>query len=577
MKAYLTILKDCYKALPRITRWVILWSLLMHTGWLIIPQYLWDITKAILGNNVSLLTSLTSTLLIITVITIIIERLENLTTDYLVAKLEVVRMLYYRSKLLWLSHHQITNEWSGKIISKVNKWVDAEVQIYLSLLKIVVTALFRGWIIFYLIVQRFPQVLRPALWVIVWLLALQYWFSSKSNPLSDLQSDNKEVSTRNMVRQIQEHLMVHLNSKQQYEHNKDKANYHDYANNETRIAFYNYTVYDIMHLFFRFGELACLFWVGQMVGRWEIGYEIITITVTYIWFFRWPLESAMSRFMIINKQSSYYHKLYNFAHQKPDITDGTLPYHYQWGHICFDNVQFGYQSDADILHDFNLTFDAGSTTALVGHSWSGKSTIVKLLLRLYDIQWGKITIDWQTISSLKIASFYSHVGYLTQEPAIFDGTVRENLEYGISSDSSVDEWKLWQALEYAQFDGLIHSMIKWLDTQIGERWVKLSWGEKQRLAIARIFLRNPDILILDEPTAALDSISEHKITQLITEMMKGKTVIIIAHRLQTVMNADRIIVMDHGQIIQSGTHQQLINQPWMYQTLVNFQSGMIGE
>lgn len=584
MKSYIHIIKACFKSLPIISAISIILMLASHAGFLLMPQYLSDITKAILGWNSSTLQNLALVLAIITVLTIIIERIENIVADYVIAKLEVIRTIYYRSKLLWLSYSQITSEWSGKIISKVSKWVDAEVQIYWSIVRIIVVVWFRWVVILWIILSQFPQATLPVIVIIIVLMVFQYRASTKVEPLTDIQSDSKESSSRNLVRQIQERMLVHIHNKQTYEQSNDQQVYQQYARNETKIAVYNYSIYDILHLLFRLTEIGIMLRIGQMVIDGNAGYELITKIVTYMWFFWRPLEVAINRFMVINKQSSYYTKLYKFAHQTPEITDGNEQYIYQWGHIRFDNVQFWYQSDSDILDNFSLTFDPGTTTALVGHSWSGKSTIVKLLLRLYDIQSWQITVDSQDISSLQISTLYDHVGYLTQEPSIFDGTVRENLEYGINHLSPSlqekeleDEDNLRQALEYAQLNWLVCGLPQWLNTQIGEKWVKLSGWERQRLAIARIFLRNPDILILDEPTAALDSISEHKITQLITDMMHGKTVIVIAHRLQTVMSADRIIVMDHGQIIQSWTHDQLLSQDGMYRSLVNLQSGMIEE
>lgn len=579
MQTYRQILRSSLKTLPKASIIALILMVMTHALFLLMPQYLGDMTDAILGNNPSLLKALATTLIIITIGAIIIERIENIVGDYIIAKLEVLRTIYYRSKLQSLSYSQITSEWSGKIISKIDKWITAEVQIYRSILRMCVVVGIRWSVIFYLITSQYPAVTLPAAWIILVLWGFQYRASRKINPLTDQQSDTRESSSRNLVRQIQEWMLVHIHNKQDYEVQNDYKTYAGFVTKEIKIAAYSYSIYDVLHLCFRLGETAGIFYLGHMVMQWSIWYGEITRTITYLWFFWRPLEVAINQFMVINKHSSYYTKLYKFAHQTPDITDGDQQYTYQWGHIRFDNVQFWYQSDSDILDNFSLTFDPGTTTALVGHSWSGKSTIVKLLLRLYDIQSWQITVDSQDISSLQISTLYDHVGYLTQEPSIFDGTVRENLEYGLSNSiaSWSDESALRQALEYAQLDGLVQWLSQWLNTQIGEKWVKLSGWERQRLAIARIFLRNPDILILDEPTAALDSISEHKITQLITDMMQGKTVIVIAHRLQTVMSADRIIVMDHGQIIQSWTHDQLLSQDGMYRSLVNLQSGMIEE
>ncbi|USN58248.1 MAG: ATP-binding cassette domain-containing protein [Candidatus Peribacteria bacterium] len=234
----------------------------------------------------------------------------------------------------------------------------------------------------------------------------------------------------------------------------------------------------------------------------------------------------------------------------------------------------------------SLHIRAGKKNAIIGHSGGGKSTIVKMLLRLYDYQSGSIQIDGQDLKSFKIDTLYQHIGYLPQEPAIFDGTIRENLEYALNIDKRVkdkgksnmyDDAIMWKALKDAQVDDMVRNLEHGLDTEVGEKGIKLSGGEKQRLAIARIFLKNLEIIILDEPTSALDSISEDKITASLNELMQGKTSIVIAHRLQTVMNADNIVIIENGKIADEGTHTELLKKSKIYKKLVDLQHGRLVE
>jgi len=229
----------------------------------------------------------------------------------------------------------------------------------------------------------------------------------------------------------------------------------------------------------------------------------------------------------------------------------------------------------------SFVIPAWQTTALVWRSGVGKSTMIKMILWLIAPTHGTITIDDQRLYNpdgsqlLLFSSLYDHVGYVAQDGWLFDGTVKENLVYGVHDRMSDDD--LWGALEKAQLADRIRQTPEGLDTQIGERWIKLSGWEKQRLALARLFLRNPSIIILDEPTAALDSESESLITDQIKSYFANKTVIVIAHRLQTVMHADQIVVMEQGTIVEIGKHDALIAQWWSYAWLVDLQHGRIGE
>ena len=241
----------------------------------------------------------------------------------------------------------------------------------------------------------------------------------------------------------------------------------------------------------------------------------------------------------------------------------------KWWLIRFRNVDFCYHEWKIILHNLSIDFQPKKITALVGPSGWGKSTITKLILGYLHPWAGSLSIDGQDISKLSLQSLYKHVGYLPQEPNVFDGTIRDNL-LGTAPEASDEE--LERALHLAGCD-FIADLPHGIDTEIGERWIRLSGGQKQRLAIAKIFLKNPEIIILDEPTSALDSFSEEKISHALRTLFHDKTVIIIAHRLQTVKHADEIIVIESGRVVESGNHTKLVSQNGYYAKMLELQSG----
>lgn len=243
------------------------------------------------------------------------------------------------------------------------------------------------------------------------------------------------------------------------------------------------------------------------------------------------------------------------------------------GELSFENVTFSYVEGQDaVFRNLSVRFEGGKKTAIVGRSGAGKSTVVKLLLGISVPDSGKVLVDGQDVASLRLDSYFPHVGYLPQEPSVFDGTIRENLRYGLERETSEEELKT--ALAHARCD-FVEKMPEGLETEIGERGIRLSGGERQRLAIARIFLRNPKILVLDEPTSALDSFSEAAVTDALHELFSDKTVIVVAHRLQTVKEADKIVVMGEGKVLESGTHAELIAMGGEYSKMVDLQDGRL--
>lgn len=241
----------------------------------------------------------------------------------------------------------------------------------------------------------------------------------------------------------------------------------------------------------------------------------------------------------------------------PDITDrpGARVVSHLRGDIHYDNVVFGYTPVSKILNGITLTINAGETLAFVGPSGAGKTTLCSLLPRFYELDSGSITIDGIDIRDMTQTSLRHNIGIVQQDVFLFGGTIRENIAYG-KLDASEAEIRL--AASRARLDDVIDALPLGMDTVIGERGVKLSGGQKQRLSIARIFLKNPPILILDEATSALDTATEQAIQQSLAELSEGRTTLVIAHRLATIQNADRIIVVDKEGIVEQGTHESLL-------------------
>ena len=243
-----------------------------------------------------------------------------------------------------------------------------------------------------------------------------------------------------------------------------------------------------------------------------------------------------------------------------DIKEGT---------IVFENVQFGYEGNELLFQNKTVRIRAGEKVGLVGHSGSGKTTFVHLILRLFDVDEGRILIDGQDIKDVSQESLRRSIGFIPQDPSLFHRSLLENIRYG--SHATADE--VIEAAKKAFAHEFILALPKEYASLVGERGVKLSGGQRQRIAIARAFLKNAPILILDEATSQLDSVAENVIQDSLLALMQGKTTIVIAHRLSTLLQMDRILVFDKGEIVQDGTHDQLLKQPGQYQILWNAQVG----
>jgi ATP-binding cassette, subfamily B, heavy metal transporter len=258
--------------------------------------------------------------------------------------------------------------------------------------------------------------------------------------------------------------------------------------------------------------------------------------------------------------------MFALLHEKPEIPDrpGAKPLRVESGEVVFDNVSFAYDHERPILRDVSFTVPAGQMVAIVGPSGAGKSTISRILFRFYELAGGRVLIDGQDIQDVTQSSLRAAIGMVPQDTVLFNDTIEYNIRYG-KPDGTPAEVR--EAARLAQIDSFIMTLPQGYDSLVGERGLKLSGGEKQRVAIARTILKAPPILMLDEATSALDSHTEKEIQDALERVARERTSLVIAHRLSTVVHADNIIVLDQGQIVEQGTHPELLAKNGLYASL----------
>lgn len=266
-------------------------------------------------------------------------------------------------------------------------------------------------------------------------------------------------------------------------------------------------------------------------------------------------------------------KLWDFFENTPEISGYDTGKNFQYTRWNFEikNLTYWYEENKKIFENFSLQIEWWSILALVWNSGWGKTTLLKLLAWYIKPNDWEIFIDGQKLNEISLKSYYENIWYLTQEPSVFDGTILENLTYSLWN-KTLSEIELQEVIQNAKCE-FIYEFKDWVHTEIWERWIKLSGWQKQRLAIAKIMLKNPKIIFLDEPTSALDSFSEEQITKALHNLFENRTVIIVAHRLQTVKNASKILVIENGKILQEGNHEILSVQEGIYKKMLELQSG----
>ena len=325
-----------------------------------------------------------------------------------------------------------------------------------------------------------------------------------------------------------------------------------------------------MTIFTTIGPMLIYLYGGYLFIRDEITIGVIIAFIALLQRLYMPIIQLSNIHIDVTRSLALFQRVFEYFDKQPDISDkpDASVMAAISGRVDFDHVYFSYNKDIEVLSDINFTAAPGTMTALVGASGAGKTTLTNLIPRLYDVSAGRILIDGTDIRDVTQESLHSQIGIVMQEPYLFNDTIEANLKYGKPDASDEEIMKACQA-------AYIHDFVMGLPDQyksiVGNRGIKLSGGEKQRLSIARVILKNPRIIILDEATSSIDSVSETYMQKAMRPLLQGRTSFVIAHRLSSILAADQILVLDKGRIAEIGRHEDLVQSNGIYQNLYDTQ------
>ena len=457
-----------------------------------------------------------------------------------------------------LSLNYFENRSTGELMSRANDDVNYVERIFIDGVEQVVTASLTligiTIILFYMhwklaIVALFPiPLLAYGAWVYTSKAHDQYHVVRK-------RAAKMNAKLQDSISGIRETLSF---NRQLYETKQFEKRSRDYCDGTLEVmrlwAFYSPTMMFLGSL----GTVLILLYGVGLVQAGDITVGSLVAFVGYLALFYTPINQLHSVNHMLQHALASGERLFEIIDTIPEVQEASeaiLPSTNVRGTIQFDRVNFSYIPGKPAVENIDFTISAGEKMALVGHTGSGKSTLVKLLMRFYDVQSGSILIDEHPIKHLKISYLREQIGLVSQDPFLFNGTVAENILYG---NIEANREQVISAAVSSHADPFIKNLPDGYDTLVGERGVKLSGGEKHRIAIARTFLKNPPILVLDEATSSVDTETESHIKQALNTLMAGRTTLIIAHRLSTLEGADRVLVMKEGKLVEAGTHDSLI-------------------
>lgn len=479
----------------------------------------------------------------------------------------------YLSKHLKADNNKIESLWTGQSNSIIQKWCDnwrtiINENLLRSIVKVIITII---TIIFVIINNLWIKVLIIVAIVLTLMMTIARFWNKR---LSNIRKNRRDLyiqTDRSIIRLIMSKFEVLQNNKITKEINTIGDFFSKIIHRDKKESTGFIFASDLPRALIDFMKFWLIFRYWLQIFKWWTGFAEFTLVWMLMNQVSWVLFEANDSILMYYDQIIHVEKLRKTFDDIPPIkgyeTGNTFKF--EQGNIEFQNMSFNY-GEKNIFEDFSLKIIWWQKIALVGESWSGKTTLIKLISGYIHPTEGKVIIDNQDLQKTALKSYYNNIGYLTQEPNVFDGTVLENLLYG--TKRKVSKKEIQTAIKLSKCD-FISQFKDWTETQIWEKGVRLSGGQKQRLAIAKLFLKNPHIVFLDEPTSALDSFSEEQITGAFDNLFQWRTVIVAAHRLQTVKKADIIYVFDWGKIVESGTHTELLKKKWKYYKMIELQSG----
>jgi len=383
------------------------------------------------------------------------------------------------------------------------------------------------------------------------------------NKVTTEAQEKSSFLTSYLVELFKNHKLIKIFQKENYEEIKANNKLENLKDKNKKIAIVFVRMSPIMEILTGFMIAALIFYAGILISKNELDINNFFSFLAAMMLAYQPVRALSTLNMVINRGLSAANRILPIIDQKKEIIDegDSINIQIKSGEIEFDNVSFSYEPNEIVLKSINLLFKGGEMTSLVGLSGSGKSTILNLIPRFYNINNGKILIDNQSINSVKVKSLRDQISFVSQDTTLFDDTIKNNIKYG--NNKSTDE-EMMAAAKLSYCDEFIEKLPLKYETMIGEDGVRLSGGEKQRLSIARAMMKKSPIILLDEATSSLDSETEHKIQNAIEILTKNKTTIVIAHRLSTILNSNNIYVIDSGNVVANGKHEELLKNSEVY-------------